>query len=362
MRRVRNALRRDDRTLKTRLTLVDWSRRSNRFDSLRKRRAGPFWLRRVWQALAVFSRGPEARAKCPHTMRARRRHRTLIGFSDDTVSAIRVWMSIGMDEDSPTASRASNSTTRTNSVPVADGGDFFQHHGVLTAYDMQRGAGARGFDPDVVDARWLFAPTDPSGNGLERAMSERHRLGRTARRAFLADQAALISSQKRLPESSTPNHRGLRAFARCRRPRGGIATILGSRKTSAPVRRAALPPISASWASRIDPRQARQADQRKFDVVRQHPSHTERILRRIGCFSPLTEMAASHHETAGRRRLSPLPGSGTLTKGARVVCVADVCNALQMSRPYRAGLATERVLEVMRRDAAPRSILIVSWH
>jgi HD-GYP domain-containing protein (c-di-GMP phosphodiesterase class II) len=36
---------------------------------------------------------------------------------------------------------------------------------------------------------------------------------------------------------------------------------------------------------------------------------------------------------------------------ARVICVADICDALRASRPYREGLAPERVIEIMSRDA-----------
>ena len=40
-----------------------------------------------------------------------------------------------------------------------------------------------------------------------------------------------------------------------------------------------------------------------------------------------------------------------LTKAMRVLSVADVCDALRASRPYRPGLETDHVLEVMRREA-----------
>jgi len=48
--------------------------------------------------------------------------------------------------------------------------------------------------------------------------------------------------------------------------------------------------------------------------------------------------------TAGRKQ-------GELTKGARMICVADICDALRQARPYREGLSVERTLEVMTRDA-----------
>jgi HD-GYP domain-containing protein (c-di-GMP phosphodiesterase class II) len=38
---------------------------------------------------------------------------------------------------------------------------------------------------------------------------------------------------------------------------------------------------------------------------------------------------------------------------ARVLAVADVCDALSAERPYRGALPRERVLEIMRADAGP---------
>jgi HD-GYP domain-containing protein (c-di-GMP phosphodiesterase class II) len=34
----------------------------------------------------------------------------------------------------------------------------------------------------------------------------------------------------------------------------------------------------------------------------------------------------------------------------RVLCTSDICDALRASRPYRAGMPTERVLEIMGRE------------
>src|SRR5437763_1214568 len=49
----------DDQTLKIRLTLINWSNALESFRFVAGSVApGHFWLRRVWQALAVFSRGP----------------------------------------------------------------------------------------------------------------------------------------------------------------------------------------------------------------------------------------------------------------------------------------------------------------
>jgi HD-GYP domain-containing protein (c-di-GMP phosphodiesterase class II) len=88
----------------------------------------------------------------------------------------------------------------------------------------------------------------------------------------------------------------------------------------------------------------------EFAIVRRHPEHTYAILARVSRFRALAETAASHHERMdglGYHRGLP---AGTLPVAARVLVVADICDALSAARPYRAALPRERVLEIMRAD------------
>ena len=72
--------------------------------------------------------------------------------------------------------------------------------------------------------------------------------------------------------------------------------------------------------------------------MRKHPGYTRDILSRVGCFASLVDVAASHHErldgSGYHRRLN----RDQLPMAARVLCVADICDALRASRPYREGL------------------------
>ncbi|MEO8451762.1 MAG: HD domain-containing phosphohydrolase [Gemmatimonadota bacterium] len=82
-------------------------------------------------------------------------------------------------------------------------------------------------------------------------------------------------------------------------------------------------------------------------AVELHPGFTHQILHRIARFQDLAEVAASHHER--------LDGSGyhrgltaeQLSIPARVLAVADVCEALQAERPYRPSLAPDEVRRIM---------------
>jgi HD-GYP domain-containing protein (c-di-GMP phosphodiesterase class II) len=85
--------------------------------------------------------------------------------------------------------------------------------------------------------------------------------------------------------------------------------------------------------------------------MRRHPELTVRILERVGAFRDLAGTAGAHHERldGGGYHLG-LTGEH-LNLDARILAVADVCEALTADRPYRAALAPDAVRAIMRRDA-----------
>ncbi len=82
--------------------------------------------------------------------------------------------------------------------------------------------------------------------------------------------------------------------------------------------------------------------------MQRHPLYTWEILQRVGAFSSFARTAALHHEK--------LDGSGypwgvkgeDLDLSARILCVADMYEALTANRPYRAGLGRETALKIIR--------------
>ena len=73
--------------------------------------------------------------------------------------------------------------------------------------------------------------------------------------------------------------------------------------------------------------------------MRRHPALTVRILERVGAFRDLAATAGAHHERldGGGYHLG-LTGD-QLNRDARILAVADVCEALTAERPYRARAA-----------------------
>jgi HD-GYP domain-containing protein (c-di-GMP phosphodiesterase class II) len=88
----------------------------------------------------------------------------------------------------------------------------------------------------------------------------------------------------------------------------------------------------------------------EFATMRLHPRFTEEILRGVEAFAPFAEMAAAHHERMDGRGYHRGVRAGDLSPAARALAVADVFEALTADRPYRAPLAPEAALEIMRRD------------
>lgn len=88
----------------------------------------------------------------------------------------------------------------------------------------------------------------------------------------------------------------------------------------------------------------------EWAAVWRHPRHTFEILSRVPAFRSLAKIAAAHHEK--------LDGSGyhlgltaeDLPLGARILAVADICDALSAERPYRASMEPDRVLSIMVED------------
>ena len=82
--------------------------------------------------------------------------------------------------------------------------------------------------------------------------------------------------------------------------------------------------------------------------MQRHPVYTWEILQRVSAFSAFARTAALHHEK--------LDGSGypwgvkgdELDVPARILCVADMYEALTANRPYRAGLSRDSALKIIR--------------
>ena len=92
-------------------------------------------------------------------------------------------------------------------------------------------------------------------------------------------------------------------------------------------------------------------DDREWEIIREHPDLSRRILKKIGAFREIAEITGNHHEK--------LDGSGypfqlkgeELSLESRMLTVADIYGALHETRPYRAGLEHEEIFAILAKHS-----------
>jgi HD-GYP domain-containing protein (c-di-GMP phosphodiesterase class II) len=88
----------------------------------------------------------------------------------------------------------------------------------------------------------------------------------------------------------------------------------------------------------------------EWKVVHRHPQFTFEILDRVPMFREFAYDASCHHERLdGSGYFRQLAGR-SISKTARILAVADVVDALAAPRPYRAGLPTSQIIDMLRTE------------
>jgi putative nucleotidyltransferase with HDIG domain len=347
----------DDHTLKSNLVLMDWPRALESFRFVSQNVApGHFWFRRVWQALAVFSRGPKGARDVVLTRCERGADiACMLGFSEATSQAIRALDEHWDGQGQPYCLKGEEIPLLGRILGLAQTVEvFLTNYGLLTALDMALDRRGRWFDPVLVDAlrsirtdsafwRWLREGDTLAGIGSVEPEDC----------VFMADENRLDSVAEafaRVIDAKSPwTYRHSYGVAELT---VGLAMRLGfSQAEVRELRRAALLHDlgKLSVSSLILDKPDKLTDD-EFSIIRRHPAHTGQILNRVSCFRHLSDLAASHHERLDGRGYHQGRTAQDLDKSVRLLAVADVCDALRTSRPYRAGLETEHVLQIMGRD------------
>ena len=105
----------------------------------------------------------------------------------------------------------------------------------------------------------------------------------------------------------------------------------------------------------------------EYAAIKKHPEYSERILRRVNDFSRLADVACAHHERLDGRGYHHRLEGDELPTEARLLVVADVCEALSADRPYRGGMPWEKAWGIISGDAGtafcPDSVAALgAWH
>jgi putative nucleotidyltransferase with HDIG domain len=229
---------------------------------------------------------------------------------------------------------------------------FYTQRGLLSARKMLRERSNQWFDPIVVriarswreDIDWWESLQSPDATAMAIAVEPQQHTRYVDERG-LDEVARAFAEIIDAKSSYTYQHStNVAKYARA------TAFELGFEKHDVSIlNRAALLHdigklgVSSSILDKAGP----MTDDERAEMQR-HPVYTWEILQRVGAFAGFARTAALHHEK--------LDGTGypwgvkaeALDVPARILCVADIYEALTAHRPYRAGLTREAALKIIR--------------
>lgn len=231
---------------------------------------------------------------------------------------------------------------------------FVREQGVARAYEVIAERAGRWFDPELVRA--LDAFRDDTAFWAE-VLADDVRAALAAHepedRVVHADQARLdrvAEAFARVIDAKSPftfRHSERVALVAVR-----VAEALGmAAEPLRQLRRAALlHDIGKLGVSNLILDKNGPLDDREWDAMRAHTRFTFAILDRVAPFRQFAEVAAAHHERLDGRGYHRGLGAADLPVAARILAVADVCEALSAARPYRGPLPWDEVMAIMARD------------
>lgn len=92
-------------------------------------------------------------------------------------------------------------------------------------------------------------------------------------------------------------------------------------------------------------------DPGEFEIMRRHALVSSEVLGAVAGLEDVARWAGRHHERLDGRGYPQGLAGETLTRGCRILAVADVFTAVSEDRPYRPGMSETQVRTVLSRDA-----------
>jgi putative nucleotidyltransferase with HDIG domain len=347
-----------DHEIKYDIKYVDWAQA---FQALRFMAThvapGRFALERLWRLLALLSRGPDGprelvRTRCEQGADIA----SMLGLGPKAAAAIRALDEHWDGGGQPYGTRGQNIPILGRILGLAQTVEvFWSSYGAESAFDMAAARRGTWFDPELVDA--LFSVHGDTSFWRELATDD---LVSALRAHEPADQVAVATDERldlvaeafaRVIDAKSPwtyqHSNGVAELAGAMGRRFGMQA-----EELRQLRRAALlHDIGKLGVSSLILDKPGKLTDEEMAAMRRHPAHTHAILERVSCFRPLAESAAAHHERLDGRGYHRGHGADLLDRHARILAAADICDALRASRPYRDGLPSERILDIMGRDA-----------
>ena len=280
-----------------------------------------------------------------------------LGFPEATAAAIRSldehWNGLGYPEglrgsDIPLLARIANLAQNLEA--------FHNEGGVELALKVARSRRATWFDPKLVDAALRWKKDSAWWKSLRNSDASQAVVslepGRTMR---LVDETGLDTICRAFAEiidakspytfrhssnvasfaAATARKIGFDAVAQRRIHRAGLLHDIGKLGISNGI---------LDKPGRLDDAERR--------AIERHPIFTCDILSHVSAFSDFAWTAAVHHERLDGTGYPWKLSGEQLDTAARVLCVADVCEALTADRPYRAGMPSEKAFGIIRKEFA----------
>ena len=229
---------------------------------------------------------------------------------------------------------------------------FCTQRGLQAAMKMARERSGQWFDPSIVrivrsfreDTLWWEALQSPDATAMALALEPQQHT-RYVDDKGLDDVARAFAEIIDAKSSYTYQHStNVAKYARA------TAFELGFEKKEVAVlnRAALLHDVGKLGISSAILEKAGPMTNDERSEMQRHPLYTWEILQRVGAFAGFARTAALHHEK--------LDGSGypwgvkgeDLDVPSRILCVADMYEALTANRPYRAGLSREAALKIIK--------------
>mgnify|MGYP002784839648 CR=1 FL=1 len=347
-----------DHAIKADIKHIDWTRAIESFRFVVRNVApGEFFFRRTWRLLALMARGPEGsrevvRTRCERGADIAR----MLGLAEPTVQAIRALDEHWDGQGQPYARKGHDIPLLARVLNLAQTVEvFFSSHGVDHAYDMAAARRGTWFDPATVDALYAIKRHDPFWHRLSQ-----HNDIDAAMRLEPGDQIVTVDEDRldlfaaafaRVIDAKSPwtfqHSNGVADTA------VAIARHLGyaPREVRSLRRSALLHDLGKLGVSNLILDKPEKLTDDEYRAMQRHTGHTAAILARVPCFAAQSMEAAAHHEKLDGRGYHLGLTAGQISLNTRILAVADICDALRASRPYREGLPVERVLGIIGREA-----------
>ncbi len=351
----------DDRSIKQSFKVTDWTSKAESLKYLYRHVApGRSILGRATTIVALAlnaSAGKDLiQTRCSRGADIVRK----LGFPAETVESIRTLDEHWDGQGEPCGLRGERIPLLGRIMGLAQTVEvYFSTYGLFPAITMAEERSGKWFDPDLVRALssicddhafWsLLNSGDPRAALSEYEPEDNRLLVNGERLEAIADGFADVIDAKS-PWTCRHSHGVADATV-------GILRVLGHSEAEVSYWRLAalLHDIGKLGVSNLILDKPGRLTTDEFVAMQQHVDHTRRILRLVPCFSGFADVAAAHHEKLDGSGYSLGLTADELSTEARVLCVADIFDALSANRPYRPRqLTLDEVLKIMAAEAGPK--------